>query len=352
MSNSKDNIFILDTNFIIEHKDNFKKVLEDLSDHGDVYVTQVSICERLYQEYNEMRTKYDNIKEFQKKYSNYANIDITISFEDRFKKLEKAIQNSYATYFNKILKYDINNISEIILDRAFKKPPPFSTDPKASDKGLKDSLLWLSIINYFKVSDECKQITFITSDKGFLNNRDALLDEFRTLTKKDIQFEDNSLYKKLLDNYTEPEKKVEVKKQLTITEKKELREEVSSAISNICEIEMYNMGFEDYILEKTFSISSYIDTDLLSIILDDLKDFLDNNVFKKHIKPSEVFGDFFSIIDLYNIPIENVEEVINLYNKFKEIYPEYLEQFLKTACDIINKNYVNEKQPFDEDLPF
>ena len=53
--------FVFDTNFIIEERKNLKKIIEELSTKFSVYVTQVSIDERISQKYIELKKKYEDI---------------------------------------------------------------------------------------------------------------------------------------------------------------------------------------------------------------------------------------------------------------------------------------------------
>ena len=53
--NDEKKAIVLDTNFIIEHKKDLRNVVEKLSSFFDVYVTQISISERLSQKYLELK---------------------------------------------------------------------------------------------------------------------------------------------------------------------------------------------------------------------------------------------------------------------------------------------------------
>lgn len=64
-----------------------------------------------------------------------------------------------------------------IVDRAFKRKPPFGGKDTNSDKGFKDVLLWESILEY-KSQNKDNEILFYTKDKIF--NRE-LLHEFKEL---------------------------------------------------------------------------------------------------------------------------------------------------------------------------
>ena len=54
-----------------------------------------------------------------------------------------------------------------IIERCNKRLPPFISDKGASDKGFKDCLLWLSVLDFFKDNGENK-VVFITMIKMLL----------------------------------------------------------------------------------------------------------------------------------------------------------------------------------------
>ena len=71
------------------------------------------------------------------------------------------IQKEYDNLFGKnIIPFDTSTeVFEIVLQRALYKKPPFRNKENASDKGFKDCLMWISIMQYFKSNGE-KEIVF------------------------------------------------------------------------------------------------------------------------------------------------------------------------------------------------
>ena len=59
--------FVFDTNFIIENIKNIDEVVQNLSTDFNVYVTQVSIDERIAQNRRESKEKFDKVVYFKKK---------------------------------------------------------------------------------------------------------------------------------------------------------------------------------------------------------------------------------------------------------------------------------------------
>lgn len=110
------------------------------------------------------------------------------------------MQKKYETLFGKNI-IPINKSSadfERILQRAYMKVPPFITS--GTDKGFKDSLMWLSVIDYFKANGE-SEIIFVSNDNGFKENANFLCAEFEENTGKKIDIKDNSYYKSIFDEY-------------------------------------------------------------------------------------------------------------------------------------------------------
>ena len=73
-----------------------------------------------------------------------------------------------------IKKANIDQILNEVLERVYRKKPPFSSVHGSSDKGFKDTLLWMSIIHYFEKFHSNVEVTFITSDKGFISSETTL----------------------------------------------------------------------------------------------------------------------------------------------------------------------------------
>jgi hypothetical protein len=203
--------FVFDTNFIIQNKD-MDKVVLSLQDSFTVYVTQVSIEERIAQQCRKLKDKYDRFPVLQKDYIKIAKIDMLKSYEKHAKEYRIAIQANYDRLFGThIIPFpETSELFSEVLDRAFKKIPPFSSVDNASDKGFKDSLIWLSILSYFKESGE-NTVIFVSNDNGFKVNTNMLCKEFKEVTGKMLEIKDNSYYKSIMEAV--PAEKEQVKQE-------------------------------------------------------------------------------------------------------------------------------------------
>ena len=86
--------FVFDTNFIIQNHD-LETVTQKLMEHDFVaYVTQVAIDERIAQECNKQKEKYDELEKIKDKFCDFASIKITKKYEDSTdrRKLKKYVK--------------------------------------------------------------------------------------------------------------------------------------------------------------------------------------------------------------------------------------------------------------------
>ena len=235
---------ILDTNFIIEHIYNLHKLHEKLSENNDVYVTEISINERISQKYLELKSKYEKMETFKKEHSAYATIELRDTFERRFEIERQHTLNGYNKEFgNYIIRFSSDEDAlKVVMERVYKKIAPFLNKEGASDKGFKDTLIWMSILQYFKEFEEdIGVVFFITNDNGFRNSVDALQAEFATVTGKTIEIKDNNYYKILLgDDKPAVVKEEEGLRKLTTIDKQAIRDRIENTIDAICHIEAYD----------------------------------------------------------------------------------------------------------------
>lgn len=143
--------FVFDTNFIVQEK-NLDKVLENLQQKFSVYVPQVCIEERIAQECRELRKQFDEIENLQGRCSQIASIKLKMSYEEKSANLKKGMQKKYEKWFGtRIIPFSKDaGTFQAVLDRAYQKLPPFLDERGASDKGFKDALLWISLLDYLE----------------------------------------------------------------------------------------------------------------------------------------------------------------------------------------------------------
>lgn len=343
--------FVFDTNFIIENIKNLDEVVNNLSADFNVYVTQVSIDERIAQNCRESKDKFDKVEECVKKYKDIATVTMRKTFEEECTGFQVATPKAYRKIFaDNIIPYDKDAaMFSKVLDRAYGKTPPFPKNEK-SDHGFKDTVLWLSLINYFKNNGE-DEIVFVTEDKGFGKNQEELIKEFNKETGKSIKIMPNSYYKELLKT-----KKVEptAEKPKPLPNFTSLRDRINNTIYDLCFVVSFDYwGNESE--EPIFLISRTLDELDIGLFFSGLEKVINDHILEKSVLTEDVF----SAIDgsspvMHSVPIDILEQALRLYNEIKEKYPEYVNQFYSAVVNMFNRNYVNPEDTVnhEDDLPF
>ena len=165
--------FVFDTNFIVQEK-NLDNVLENLKGKFSVYVPQICIDERIAQECRDLRKQFDEIENMQRRYAKIASVSFETSYENKATELSKGMQKKYEKWFeNHIIPFSKDaKTFQRVLDRAYQKLPPFLDEKGASDKGFKDAIVWISLLDYFTKNGSGKVI-FVTRDNGFSKSLSA-----------------------------------------------------------------------------------------------------------------------------------------------------------------------------------
>ena len=347
--------FVFDTNFIVQ-KNDLTEVIANLSDRFTVYITQVSVEERIAQQCRDLKFRYDEVEKIKEKYKDITRITIVKPYSDAEKYYRAVIQKKYEDAFqDRLIPFQRDGaMLSAVFDRANKKTPPFSSDANASDKGFKDALIWESVLAFFKEHGE-QEVLFITDDAGFIKNAGALCSEFNAVTNKSITIHPNTYYRELL----KPELVENPKPRIQIPSVEQLRERVQTAIFNICFIETTGYWGDEEI-EKTFTTSKLVDSDYVQTVFENLGTVLLSHLLETDLPASVVLDLDNRITDTnYQVPISALENAGRLYNDMLEQYPDYLVQFFSAAATIINQNY---KEPAvtqnlyeevdDDELPF
>ncbi|MBQ4437541.1 DUF4935 domain-containing protein [bacterium] len=342
--------FVFDTNFIIEKKNNMVSIIEELKNDYNVYAPQVCIDERIAQECRGLMEEYQKVEDFTKKYNKFGIIEIKSTGEEILNSFRNAMMEKYQkTFCKKIIPFPKDNDTLLkIFERANQKIPPFPEDnsKNKSDKGFKDCLLWVSLLSFFKEHGE-NEVVFVTNDKAFLDNKSFFLNEFHEVTGKKIGIEPNSYCAEIIQQSVE-----ETPTTITTTpiDINSLREQIDSVINSLCE--------EGYYSRKIFTTTQKFDKESTRISFENMENVFQKHLLEKSIPATLIFENSGIDIDEENdddgiIPINNIENAIQLFKSIKNDYPQYMEQFLEAAVKILNRNY---REPRDEDedefLPF
>ncbi|MDR0462540.1 MAG: PIN domain-containing protein [Christensenellaceae bacterium] len=339
-------VIIPDTNFIREHTSDFIEVLKVLKKHGDVFMSEITIEERIAQERIEIRRDYAKIEEVKSKYSHIADVSFKQSLEDRIKtRVETLLKNYKSVIGDNIIKFDKSEKEfSLVLERAYDKIPPFSQssqgDKNPSDKGFKDTLLWFSLLRYFE-KERGKEVILITNDNGFIKNAEYLQKEFADITGCKIQICGGEYYQGLIaEKTTTKTEKEKIKSELSAIELHELRKEINETMDDICTIWDNEIGEQ----QDTFSVKANgITLNSVERAFENMKNTIDKNIFNAFVSAKDFWGeDIYR--GIYNISIEKYIRLNALYENIKNNYGQYLPQFFHTVQSIINRN--NDSLPF------
>ena len=344
--------FVFDTNFIVQEK-NLDKVLENLKEKFSVYVPQICIDERIAQECRDLRKLFDEVEDIQRRCAKIASVNFETSYERKAAEVSSGMQKKYEKWFgNHIIPFSKDATTfQMVLDRAYQKLPPFLDEKNASDKGFKDALVWISLLEYFTKSGSAKVI-FVTSDNGFSRNTDWLCEEFHKVTGKTIEIKNNTYYGELLKDNAQQSPPPTPKQRPDFSH---LREEISSVLDALCGFETEDYwGNQQY--EYRFFLNQIVDAAYMKAVFDNLGEVIENHLFDQSISADSVLElDDRVINGEVNISLGILENVMKLYEKMKKDYPDYIQQFYLTAANIINRNYREPPKGIDEDdfnLPF
>lgn len=348
--------FVFDTNFIIQNQ-NLDEALDKLKEQFSVYITQVSIDERIAQNCRELKAQFDEAEKCKIKYIHFATISFKKTYEEESEFYQKGIQTKYETYFgDRIIPFTKDGeMLTAILDRANKRLPPFSAAKDASDKGFKDCLLWMSMLAYFKDNGE-DEVVFVTDDKSaFRNHTEFLQKEFQEVTGKTIEIHPNAYYKDLLKQPEKPqpapEKKPEEPPNLDT-----FREELEEAVEGLRGVDWEN-HFGDPQWSQTFITSVPFDKEYTKTFFSGLRADIDEHIFEKSVPASKLLDFDGRVTDCdTEIPMQNLEKALRIYQAVLKNYSQYSDQFFEAATKILNRNYkAPPASPFDisdDDLPF
>ena len=107
MAEEKKYIIIPDTNFIREHPYDFDNVLKVLKKHGEVFISEITIEEKIAQERIEIKRDYAKINEEKEKYKQIADISFKQSLDERIKWREDLTLSNYKKSFgNNVIKFE------------------------------------------------------------------------------------------------------------------------------------------------------------------------------------------------------------------------------------------------------
>lgn len=134
------------------------------------------------------------------------------------------------------------------------------------------------------------------------------------------------------------------------------REEVEEAIEGLRGVDWKNC-FGDPQWSQTFTTSVPFNKDYTKTFFAGLRSDIADHIFEKSVPASKLLDFDGRVIDCdTEIPMQNLEKALRIYQAVLSNYSQYSEQFFEAATKILNRNYkAPPALPFDvsdDDLPF
>ena len=309
-------IVTFDTNYIIENKDKIKTIILDIKEKYELFITKIVIEEVKGQKVRQTLKSYNNLIEKindAKKENSWLNIIDKTDIEKITCEQEKELESWLTKVFDgKIIDINYNNLLEIVLERCKYKKPPFNNEENSSDKGFKDSILFLTILQFMQ-NNEFDEIYLFTNDKVINKFKDDLEKEFYEITNKKIHIIDGNEK----DIYTELEiDKQENKSDLKQENDNEIFPETLPKVKNIREQtrQLLNNIFSDFEIDNNWDFTTWkkVELDDVKKIMDELDQLINKYIFLDKIDINYIFDVQASKA---NIKINDLESLSNLYKE-------------------------------------
>lgn len=302
--------------------------------------------------------------------------DLDITFLRNEAKSGERIRKIISDFFNNQIITHKNIDLEDIYTRALQKIPPFTK--QQSDKGLKDTMLWLSLLNHDL--SEFDEIVLVSKDNSFIQNTRTLTAEFESHVSKSLKIFDSltQYYEYLSDSKTEQKMPIipnETKNQSSITidntnvlrtvenyrQLAKYRVSLKDTIDNLIFVEVDN-PYGNYSVYHAIQIYSQLKVDSFESFFVHLDSVVNKNILSNDVNPYELFSIYLDENDVKvnsSISNDNVINLLELLAKFRNELPEYLESFIEAIVNQINKQCLitrpSEEDYFNyslDDLPF
>ena len=330
-------ILIFDSDFLYSNKYNMRELLSKF-EHLDCYITEVSLNELAYKNYSD---KMSEINNFRSNIKNYSKLGIEFNYSDEEIKneiLDSTKSFTKQCFNNKIIMHHDKSMNSIV-DRAYNKIAPFGK----SDKGFKDTLILLDIIDFIK-GKNVKTAYFITNDKDFIDNVSSINDEVKDKTKCNFEILDGKDTTKLLNYFKIGKSDKETddsKPSKKIIDTTEIRNNLNDLMFNIKHYKYSDdeLPFLDR-LGNNFEIVNSITKEDISCFMEKLQNNIDKNIFKTYVKISDFFDNPFLFDKEKTINIDYFEKLNIIFNEIKDnelykdafidaIYEELKEMIIK-----------------------
>lgn len=165
--------------------------LHDITDDINVFIPEIVLLELSSHTLDRINSRITQLNEIKEEFQKIPDINIEIeeSFDSKI-------------HIDAIKKFTLKNVNYIeipedwstlfnrVLDMALYKIPPFEKGKGKSDKGFKDAIILLSLVEFAKIEDYTDFVIF-SKDQAFKKNEKVLKDFFYQETKKNLEIQQN-----------------------------------------------------------------------------------------------------------------------------------------------------------------
>ena len=362
----KENCVIFDTNILTENKSTLNDIKYKIETTSDILIPKIVIEEIKAQKSRNINDDYLKIKSIIDKNSYIFKYEEKFKIEDALNISEDNIQKWFEKYCNNnVIEYDLITLNDVI-ERSKYKKPPFINEVGSSDKGFKNSIIWLSILKNEKIKSY-KKVIFITNDKnGFIKRVNELIEEYKTEHENELIICTNidELYNSLNISKIENKDIIEEEKEvMKINNVSELKENINACVSNI----LYTIYEDDWGNEHcdfNFNIYEKMKDEDVENFLVLLGEFLKENIFFNMLDITDLLIRCGIDSEGENVSAKDLNQLNDIYKNLKnneELFKPFI-NFLKVEFNKLYKYKPKiEEDPFkdfgqeianNDDLPF
>lgn len=350
-------IVILDTNFLVSNTGKIKEIVSLIEAKGNlVYIPQMVQEEYINIQLRKVKEQYKKIEVIK---NNNPYFDIKFRNEEQVLdaneiKFEKLFKD---TFGEKIINCNDEDMLKNVLLRNRYKYPPFFDEIGSSDKGFKDTIIWLALKKFINEYKGEAKFYYVTSDNGFTKYKQKLEREIIDNKLEIIDTREESCLMKALEIENKCKEEKEEENIFQKTENSINIDEIRDKINEL----MWHFNFfidEDWAGNtyevKRYEIYEYMTRETTEQFLKNIPMIIEQNIFSKEI----MVGNFFEKgSDVYQKGVGIKLEVMNeMYSTYKLVMKtEYEEPFINFVMKKINENVVRRSSygnSEEDDLPF
>lgn len=351
MADSKP-VLILDTCVVISHGTRFNSNIEKLSELYSIFVTDLTISEIQSQKFQDFLQCYRSFNESALKCDGFFEWHEKRSVDEQ----NKLIKQKISDQFHSIPQLGIipfkkdEQLLDKILERIYLKTPPFINGP--SDKGFKDTLMWLSILEYFTQVHE-EKVVFVTSDKAFLDNIPRLQEEYNIVTGNEIEIASGDDLEKKLGNQPQEDRH---ELQNFPPDYSILRGQIAEVMNSIIYYDSADY-WGNVEQNESFTINNLVNAEYIEAIFSRLKRVIDENALSYTISAKEVFDLDGRVLSNADIPMSSIENMYKLYTQILQYGGNLVRPFYTAVAHRINQVYrqsttYDSSSSVSDDIPF